>query len=104
MAVPRSLEVVLEGKLDYPSAMFIRDFSEVIQRRLGESEPASWIAEVGPCSTRRAIRRRRYSSYAFGLEDEVDIAISSITNIDPRRVCLVEDIEEPASELNLLGL
>jgi len=102
MAVPRSLEVVLEGKLDYPSAMFIRDFSEVIQRRLGESEPASWIAEVGSGLASSAIRSRRDALDAFGLEDKVDIAVSSITNIYPRRICLVEYIKEPTSELDLL--
>jgi hypothetical protein len=104
MDVPESLEVVLEGKLDYPAAMFVRYFSEVIQRRLGESEPASRIAEVGPCLTRPAIRGRRDALDAFGLEDEVDIAISSITNIDPSRIRLVENIEESTSELDLLVL
>ena len=82
--------------------MFIRDFSEVIQRRLGESEPAGRIAEVGPCLTSPAIRGRSDASDAFGLEDKVDIAISSIANIYPRRICLVKDIEEPTSELDLL--
>ena len=84
--------------------MLVGDLSEVIHGRLGESEPASRIAEVCPGRARPAIRGRRDALDALGLEDKVYVAIGSITNIYPRRICLVEDVEEPASKLDLLGL
>jgi hypothetical protein len=68
------LEVILEGKLDDPTAVFVCDLSEIIQRILREAESSSGIAEVGPRAA-VTIRSRRYPTVANRGERKIDVAI-----------------------------
>jgi len=83
--------------------MFISDLPEVIQGIIREVEPAGWIAEASPRSPRQAIRCRCHSPVAASVQLKVDVAPTRISNIYPRRISLVEHVEEASPELKLLS-
>src|SRR6185295_12099517 len=104
---PRSrpaLEVVLKGELDYATTVLVRDLSEVIDGISRVAESSGRIAEVSLRATRQTIRRGCHGPVADSVELKVYIARRRITNINPGRICLVEDVKEARPELDLLIL
>lgn len=92
--------------------MFVEDLAEVVDRvtpvtraTIGKPEATGWVAGIagaGPSSGRNS-----YSSKADGIQSEKDIAAAGRaqrSDVELRRISLVEHIEESGSELNLLRL
>ena len=98
---PSKLEVILKRKLDDAAAMLVGDGAKLIQGLLCKGEPAGRIAEVGPCAT-DPVRSRCYRAVANRIERKEDIACIRVAVAYPGRIGLVEYIEEPGSELDLL--
>src|SRR5688500_17346531 len=92
--------------------MFVEDFAEVIDgitsitiATVSETEPAGRVAGIAGSSA--VSGRNRHSSKAHGIQCEKDIAAAvrvQSSDVDLRRIRLVEHVEEPSPELNLLRL
>lgn len=91
--------------------MLVDDSTEVIHRvasitrtTIGKAEASSRIARIGGIGSISI--RNRYSPIADSVERKKDVAATQVSGggIDLHRIGLIEHIEEPSPELNLLGL
>ena len=99
-----TLEVELECEFNYSPAVLVDDLSKVILCGLIVIKAASWIANVVNRST-SSIRDIVLVHLADGVERQIDVTRTQTTGrTNLRRIGLVEDIEEPGAELELLRL
>lgn len=104
LLLKETLEVELECEFNNSPAMLIHDLTEIIDCGLIVREAASWIAYVVDRST-IAIRHAVLTHITDGVECQIDITRTQTTGgTNLRRIGLVEDIEEPGAELELLRL
>ena len=80
--------------------MLVDDLAEVLKGLIGESEALRRVAGIG--GTSDPVRNFR-PLVADGVEREVDVARAQAAgDAYLSRISLVEDVEEPGPELNLL--
>ena len=96
------LEVKLQCKLNYSATALVLDLAEVVDGVLREAEPACWIANVSdvPAITVRTTE----SAITDRIQCQEDVTVIRVCgrDVNPRRIRLVEYVEEPGPELNLL--
>ena len=105
------LERKLQRKLNNASTVLVDDLTEVVDRVASVTRTTIGVAEA----TSRIARIRNVSSVSIGnvespqtnrIQRQEDVTSSQVggSGIDLGRICLVEDVEQSRTELNLLRL
>src|ERR1051325_1224052 len=99
-----SLEVILQSELDDAMAMFSDDLAKVVDGLLVEAEPARRITDVVSRAARRTVGNAIAMNITDDIQRRVDVVVSLRIALRVARERLVEDVEEPGAELDLLAL
>src|SRR5262249_15694225 len=113
------LEGELQSQLDYSLTAFGRDLTEVLYGVSGKRARArnNRIVTCSSDAVRKSLRELLDNSpirqrqilvderpFARRIQRQVDVAVAGVLVINILRECLIEDIEEPCAELNVLAL
>lgn len=113
-----SLEGELQSQFNDALTAFVCDFAEVILRVVGERKSLRRIANTLVCAARaigeglgklgnNTSRRHNglidWRARACRVQRQINVAVAGVTVINILRKCLVEDIEESSTELQVLG-
>lgn len=112
-------ESKLQRQFNYALTTLGRDLSEVFQSRICEGEALARITRSRRCTTsavREGLSECRLRSicqhqrlvdwrpHTFRVERQVNVTVAGVSVVNILRECLVEDIEEPGAELEILLL
>src|SRR5882724_2318522 len=96
------LEVELQSNFDDAMTVFVGDLAKIVQRIRSEMIPFTRIADIPSDKSARAVRNGGSvdRNITGCVQSQVDVTVVRVRDINPGRICLVEYVEETASELN----